>query len=53
MFNEKSVPPTDITYICIISRGTIKKIKSKFIQGGEPSCRAKTVRARTKIELDG
>ena len=29
--NEKSVPPVDITYVCIIIRGTTKKIKIKFI----------------------
>ena len=34
----------DITYACIIIRGTIKKIKIKFIQGGEPSYRARTMR---------
>ena len=33
----------DITYVCIIIRGTIKKIKIKFIKGGGPSYRAKTV----------
>ena len=34
----------DIIYVCIIFEGTIKKIKIKFIQGGLPSYRAKTVR---------
>ena len=43
----------DITYVCIIIEGTIKKIIIKFMQGGGPSYRAKTVRARTKIDLDG
>ena len=43
----------DITYVCIIITVTIKKIKIKFIQGGEPSYRAKTVRDSTQIDLDG
>ena len=43
----------DITYACIIIRDTIKKIKIKFIQGAEPSYRAKTARELTKIDLDG
>ena len=34
----------DIRYVCIIIRGTIKKIKIKFIYGGEPSYRAKIVK---------
>ena len=34
----------DITYVCIIIGGTRNKIKIKFIQGGAPSYRAKTVR---------
>ena len=33
----------DITYVCIIIEGTLKKIKIKFIQGGGPSYRAKTM----------
>ena len=39
----------DFTYVCNIIGGT----KKKFIQGGRPSYRAKTVRDRTKIDLDG
>ena len=31
MLKEKSVPPMDITYVCIVIRGTLKKIKIKFI----------------------
>ena len=31
MQKEKSVQPMDITHVCIIIRGTIKKIKIKFI----------------------
>ena len=34
----------DITYVCIILKGTIKKIKIEFIQGGEPSYSPKTAR---------
>ena len=34
----------DVTYVCIIIRGTIKKIKIKFIYDRGPSYRAKTVR---------
>ena len=34
----------DIRYVCIIVRGTIKKIKILFMQGRGPSYRAKTVR---------
>ena len=34
----------DIIYVFIIFEGTIKKIKNKFIQGGRPSYRAKTMR---------
>ena len=41
---QKIVPPMDITYVCIIIRRTIKKTKIKFVQGGEPSYRAKTMR---------
>ena len=41
------------TYVCIIIRGTIKKIKIKFIQGGRPPQRIKTVRELTKIDIDG
>ena len=43
----------DITYVYIIIRGTIKKIKIKFIQGAELSYGAKTARELTKIDLDG
>ena len=43
----------DITDVYTIIRGTIKKIKIKFIQVGEPSYRAKTARELTKIDLDG
>ena len=43
----------DITYVCIVIRGTIEKIKSDFTEGGEPSYRAKTVRDWTIIDLDG
>ena len=51
MQNEKSGPPMDFTYVCIIIGGTIKKIKIKFNQGGEPSYRGKTVRDLTKSDL--
>ena len=34
----------DIKFVCIIIGGTRNKIKIKFIQGGGPSYRAKTVR---------
>ena len=34
----------DFTYVCFIIRGTIKKIKIKFIYDGGPSSGAKTVR---------
>ena len=34
----------DFKYVCIIIRGTIKKIIIKFIYGGGPTYRAKTVR---------
>ena len=34
----------DITHVCIIIRGTIKKTQTKYIYDGEPSYRAKTVR---------
>ena len=34
----------DITYVCIIIRGTIKIHKTKYISVGEPSYRAKTLR---------
>ena len=44
MQNEKSGPPMDFTYVRIIIGGTVKKIKIKFIQGGELSYRGKTVR---------
>ena len=43
----------DITYVRIIIRSTIKKIKIEFIQGGEPSYRAKTSMELTKIDIDG
>ena len=43
----------DFTYVCIIIGGIIKEIKIEFIQCGSPSYRAKTVRDRTKINLDG
>ena len=33
----------DLIYICIIIRVTIKKSKIKFIQGGGPTYRAKTM----------
>ena len=33
----------DITYVCIIIGGNIKKIKIIFIYGGQPSYRATTV----------
>ena len=39
----------DITYVCIIIRGAIKKIKIKFIQGGQPSHKAKTMRNEQKL----
>ena len=39
----------DITYVCIIIRGTIKQIKIKFIYGGRPSYRAKTMRTERKL----
>ena len=42
----------DFTYVCIKIRGTIKKIKNKFISGGLPSYKAKTARDQTKIDLD-
>ena len=31
IWNEQSVPPMDITYVCIILEGNIKKIKIEFI----------------------
>ena len=31
MQNEKSGPPMDFTYVCIIIGGTIKKIEIKFL----------------------
>ena len=34
----------DITYVCIIIRGTMKSTKIEFIYGGVPSYRAKTLR---------
>ena len=43
----------DFTYICFIIRGTIKKIKIKFMYGARPSHRAKNVRDWTKIDLHG
>ena len=43
----------DITYICIIIKGNLKTSKIEFIQGGEPSYRAKTARDWTIIDLDG
>ena len=42
----------DISYVCIIMWGTIKKLKTKYIYGGEPSYRAKTVRDWTIIDSD-
>ena len=53
MQNEKCVPTMDFTYVCFIIRGTIKKIKTKFMQGARPSHRAKNVRDWTKIDLHG
>ena len=41
----------DVTYVCIIIRGTIKKIRTKFIEGGRPSNRAKTMRTERKLTL--
>ena len=41
------------TYVCIIIGGTIKEIKSEFIEGGSTSYRARTVRDGTKSVLDG
>ena len=43
----------DMTYVLVINQGTIKKIKIKFIQGGRPSYKAKTVTDLTKSDLDG
>ena len=42
----------DITNVCIILGGTIKKTKIEFIQRVGPSNRAKTVRDLMKIDLD-
>ena len=42
----------DITYVCIIIRGTIKKIKFKCIEGRGPSYSAKTPRQQSKIDLE-
>ena len=53
MWNDKSVPPLDFTYVCIIIGGTIKNIKIKFIYGGGPSYTAKTVRNWTESDLHG
>ena len=39
----------EITYVCIIIKGTLKKIKIKFIPGGRPSYRAKTMRSERKL----
>ena len=33
----------DITYVCIIIGGTLKKKKIKFIQGGGASYKARTM----------
>ena len=43
----------DITYVWIIIAGIIKKIKIKFILGGVPLYREKTLRDWTKIDLGG
>ena len=53
MWNEKSVPRMDLTCVCIIIGGTIKKIIIKFIYDRGPSSRAKTVRNSTKSDLEG
>ena len=50
--NRKNVLCFDIIYVCIIIRGTIKKIKIEFIKRVGPSHRAKTVRDLMKIDLD-
>ena len=39
----------DITYVCIIIRGTISKIKIKFMWGGRPSHRAETMNTERKV----
>ena len=49
MQNEKSVPPIDFKYVCIIIKGTLKKIKIKFTTGGRPSYREKTMRTERKL----
>ena len=39
----------DVTYVCVIIGGTIRKIKIEFIFGGGPAYKAKTMRTERKL----
>ena len=39
----------DVTYVCVIIGGIIRKIKIVFVYGGEPSYREKTMSTERKL----